>query len=108
MEHTREEMQEALEKMAAVTKDFYGPATMTGCHAFIEFCGFMNEYIQVCRNSMDQGVDFMDSNTHNEKGLRMETYHAEYLAEKFDCIFGPSLRSNPDLKEIFMSKLFPS
>ena len=105
--HTQEAMEEALRKMTAVADAFYRPSTRTGVHAFIEFCGFMNEYINVCRTTMESGGDFMDSNTHNGKGLDMQVYQARYLAEKFDCIFGPTLRSNPKFKKIFMELLFP-
>jgi len=100
-------MKEALRRMRVVSNSFYGPATATGCHAFIEFCGFMNEFIKVCEGTMNAGEDFLDSNTHNEKGLVMQPYEADYLAEKFDCIFGPTLRSDPKLKKIFLEKLFP-
>lgn len=100
--HTRAEMDQAIAKMEQVTRSFYGPATRTGCHAFIEFCGFMNEYIQVCRVTMESGDDFLLANTHAEQPLVMKTHHARYLAEKFDCIFGPSLRADPKVAEIFL------
>lgn len=105
-EHTPEEMQDAIQRMQRVSDAFYGPATQTGCHTFIEFCGFMNEYIQVCRTNLEMGNDFLSANTHSGKALKMRPYQAEYLAEKFDCIFGPALRSDPELKDIFLKKVF--
>lgn len=90
-----------IERMQAVSAQFYLSATHTGCHAFIEFCGLMNEYIKICQASLEKGIDFRMANTHNEIALVMQTHHAKYLAEKLDCIYGPSLRANPKLMEAF-------
>lgn len=98
-------MEDALQKMSAVTSTFYRAAQQTGCHSFIEFCGLMNEYIKVCETTMHNGGDFLDANTHSDKPLMMHDYHARYLAEKFDCIFGPTLRANPSAKAAFREAL---
>ncbi len=99
--HTKEEMQECLRKMQEVSRAFYVPATRTGCHAFIEFCGLMNEFIKVCETTMADGGDFMMANTHNERPLVMKSYQAAYLAEKLDCIYGPTIRANPEARQVF-------
>jgi hypothetical protein len=99
--YTREEMEAMLRKMEAASLQFYEAARRTGCHPFIEFTGFMNEYIKICRDSLNQGVEFPRSNTHTGLALPMKPHQAEYIAEKFDCIFGPSFRTHPQLKQIF-------
>jgi hypothetical protein len=104
-EYALEEQLASAAKMRAVSSAFYGPATQTGCHAFIEFCGLMNEYIVVCENTARAGGDFMMANTHNERPLAMKAHHAAYLAEKLDCIFGPTIRANPEARRIFESWL---
>ena len=100
-EYTAEEQKEAVRRMRTVSDAFYGPATQTGCHAFIEFCGLMNEFIKVCETTTKSGGDFMMTNTHNDQPLVMEDYQAMYLAEKLDCIFGPTIRANPQAKKAF-------
>lgn len=103
--HTPEELQTMLERMSKLTEHFYWPAMQIGCHGFIEFCGLMNEYIAVCRSTMAKGIDFTASNTHSENALVMESYQVAYFAEKFDCIFGPSLRANPSSRVIIEEAL---
>jgi len=100
-DHTRDEMEAAIRKMRAVSAAFYPAAANTGCHAFIEFCGLMNEFIKVCETTMNSGGDFLSANTHNEMPLKMESFQAAYLAEKLDCIFGPTIRENPAAKKVF-------
>jgi hypothetical protein len=91
MRTAREE--EALNKMRAASSAFYGAAVRTGVHAFIEFTGLMNEFIAVCENT----PGFMDANTHNGGALNVEAFQAAYLAEKLDCIYGPTFRKHPEL-----------
>lgn len=98
---------EALGFMHRVSAEFYRMAIQGGVHTFIEFTGFMNEYIKLCEDAHRSGHDFIHANAHggDENPLPMETYHAEYIAEKFNCIFGPSLRANPKAMELFIKKL---
>lgn len=70
----KRELKVALEKMQAVSDRFYNGAIHTGCHPFIEFCGLINEYINVCRRSLEAGIDFADANTH--VGLLKKGYTA--------------------------------
>lgn len=102
MVYDDKERAEILAKMQAVSNAFYGGATQTHCHPFIEFTGLLNEYIKMCRRASEAGVDFTQANTHTGEALPMETYEAEYLGEKLDCIYGPSL-SDPKVFRAFIA-----
>lgn len=93
--HTQAELLEMCAKMEAVSAVFYGLAVGVGNHAFIEFTGLMNEYINVCRGMAERGEDFTEHNTHANKPLPLETYQRNYIREKLDCIF----MGQVDLKE---------
>jgi hypothetical protein len=96
-----DEEQEAIRKMEAAAGAFYSMAVRTGVHAFIEFTGLMNEYIKCCAGS----PGFMHSNTHNEGALNVEAFQAAYLAEKLDCIYGPTFRKHPELARAVLGGL---
>lgn len=104
MLHTEAERAGMLDKMQAVANAFYPAACQTGCHAFIEFCGLMNEYIKVCSNTSAEGVDFTEANDHIGVALVMKPHNVEYLAEKLRCIYGPTLQ-DPELQRAFLKKL---
>lgn len=101
MEYTPEEEKEAITAMENAAKVFYGMAVATNVHAFIEFTGLMNEFIKICRNT----PGFMMANTHNERPLNMERFHVAYLAEKLDCIYGPTLRSRKELMDALAAQV---
>lgn len=105
MEHTDAELLDMLAKMDAASRLFYSLAVRAGCHGFIEFTGLMNEYINVCRQTLEAGQDFTLSNTHAEKPLVIQDYQISYFAEKFDCIFGPTLRAHPESRKILAKML---
>lgn len=91
-------------KMKQVSGAFYPLACRTGCHAFIEFTGMMNEYIKLCEAAHEQGIDFNTTNVHLGKSLPMKEYMAKYLGEKLGCIYGTSL-SDPELFMAFVNEL---
>ncbi len=105
--YSREELQTMLTQMRATSAGFYAAATRIHCHAFIEFAGLMNEFINVCAATLEHGDDFTQCNTHVGQALRMSSYHASYLAEKLDCIYGPSLAEHEN-KRAFLEVLFPT
>lgn len=105
-EHTSAELEEMIAKMNAVSSAFYGPAAMTGVHAFIEFCGLMKEFIVVCIAAREAGIDFTLANTHTGVPLPFAPHHASYLAEKLNCIYGPSLLANEHVRRTFIDVLF--
>ncbi len=102
--YSKKEREEQIRKMRQVSDAFYGPATQTGCHAFIEFCGFMNKFIDICRNTSAAGKDFNESNTHTGGDLVVADHDIVYLAEKFDCIFGPTL-ADPKKRKVFFKAM---
>lgn len=103
--YSPEELQVMVDKMKTVSSAYYGAAVRTGNHAFIEFAGLMNEYIKMCERVVEQGDDFTHANVHTGNALPMKTYEAEYLAEKMECIFGPTFQSNPELGRIFAERV---
>lgn len=105
MLHTQEELQKMIAGMEVVSDLFYRGAVQVGNHGFIEFAGFMNEYIKMCRQSLVEGGDFTEANTHVGKPLVMHDFNAAYLGEKFGCIFGTSF-DNPSTIASFCSVAF--
>jgi hypothetical protein len=107
---TAEEREETLQQMTAISAKFYDlvfHANMgSKAHAFVEFTGLMNEYIQICREAEKQGIDFGHANTHSGKALPMQDHQAQYLAEKLNCIYGPALLLNPSVRDAFIATLF--
>ena len=99
--YSPEELATMLEKMKAVCQTFYWQAADTGCHTFIEFAGLMNEFIKVCEQSAAAGVDFANASTHTGKPLVVYTYNATYIVEKLDCVFGPTIKSSPEVRAEF-------
>ena len=87
--HSDFELQTMINQMKLVSSSFYPQAQRTGNHAFIEFCGLMNEYIQMCDLTLHRNMDFTTCNVHTGNELQAQDFHIKYLAEKFECIFGP-------------------
>jgi len=104
MTYSKEELEEMVTKMRSASNAFYGMACATGNHAFIEFTGLMNEYIKVCQEAVEVGVDFTECTAHTGKMLPMKGYHADYLGEKLECIYGPSLKAGENA-EILRKRL---
>jgi hypothetical protein len=100
--YSKEEREQILSMMRDASARFYRSAMTIGCHPFIEFTGLINEYIKLCQEAHDAGIDFTQSNTHTGQPLPMPEHSARYLGEKLDCIYGPSLRSNPELAKILL------
>ena len=108
--YTPEEREKILEDMKKLRENCYWMFFHQGmgqkAHAFLEFNGLISKYVDLCVRAHEQGVDFTNANTHNGKALPMEGHDADYLAEKFDCIFGPALRANPEAAAIFLETVF--
>ena len=84
---TSTERTEALRQMEAASKAFYAAAVQIRVHPFIEFCGLMNEYIKVCREAHQLGIDFTECSTHTGQDLPMPPHSVDYVNEKLECIF---------------------
>ena len=90
-----QDAKQTLEAMSRASKAFYAAAVATGCHAFIEFAGLMNEYINICADMSREGDhSWLVANTHTNKPLKMHAFQMKYLTEKLNCIYGPSLRAS--------------
>lgn len=103
--YTPEQRTAMLAKMREVAATYYGNSAASGCHALIEFTGLMNEFIRVCEKAHEQGIQFPFSNTHSGMPLPFEPHNLAYLAEKLDCIYGPSLAEASNRKA-FIDALF--
>lgn len=105
-QYTLGEMREMIREMRKVNKAFYPMACSTGCHAFIEFCGLQGKFIDMCEDAMLQGVEFPLANQHNALPMPLHEHHAEYLGEKFGCIWGFAFTDNDKLRKAFEQKAF--
>jgi hypothetical protein len=105
----RAELETMLGQMSRLALLFYRNAQKIGNHPFLEFTGLMTEYIGICRAALDAGIDFAHASTHTGLDLPMAPHHGAYLAEKLDCIYGPSLHANPDVAGALLDGLgFPA
>lgn len=102
---SKEELQALTLKMREVANKVYPLLQSCQVHAFIEFNGLMQKYVDLCQRAADKGVDFTMFNTHNDKSFAVQDHDVVYLAEKFDCIFGPSFRAKPEQWAIFKEEL---
>jgi hypothetical protein len=89
--YNKSERDEIIRKMREVSGTFYAGAVKTHNHPFIEFCGILNEFISVCQNASEDGIDFTQTNRHSGAALPIQPHNARYLGEKVGCIYGPSL-----------------
>jgi hypothetical protein len=80
-----------LRKMETASSVFYIQARQQGCHAFLEFCGLMNEFISIARATLLAGQDFRTANKHSGAPLMISVYHLQYLHEKLTCIYGEDI-----------------
>jgi hypothetical protein len=85
---TRRERAACLARMRAASADFYRASVQSGCHAFIEFTGLLNQYIRLCEEAHGRGEDFTDANVHAGRGLPLVGHQLAYLNEKLTCIYG--------------------
>jgi hypothetical protein len=92
MDYTPEERREILTKMRTASSVFYAAAANAGCHAFVEFTGLMNEFIKLCSEADEQGIDWVRANIHGDVHLPFKPYHVAYLSEKLECIYGCRLK----------------
>jgi hypothetical protein len=105
-DYTPEQRQQMLHDMDAISSRFYSGAFRAEVHSFIEFCGLMNEYIEVCRDAEKMGIPFYAASTHHGRSLPFQSHHVSYLAEKLNCIYGPGLLGSEELRKAFINRLF--
>lgn len=105
-----DELRSLLLRMEGVSEKVYWLFFYAGMgaevHAFIEFCGVLNKYVDICRRSVESGIDFTQMNTHTGRPLPVEVHDMEYLGEKLRCIFGPIIDANPLARAALQRALF--
>lgn len=94
-----------LREMQTCSDRFYMYAVALEVHPFIEFCGLMNKYIELCHKAVDAGIDFRFASVHTGVALPVQEHDAAYLGEKFGCIFGPTLE-NQAVRQAFLEQAF--
>ena len=87
----KDELRGMIRRMKDGSAEFYRHAAQIGNHPFIEFAGLMNEYINVCQEALEQGIDFTQCSKHTGQALPMQSHHLDYLYEKLECIYGESV-----------------
>lgn len=102
--YTDEELDSMLKEMKDCSSHFYARAVRIGNHPFIEFCGLINEYVSMCKTTAQANVDFTICNRHVGIPLLAHDYQIKYMAEKFECIFGPVLEDAKN-REIFFKAM---
>ncbi len=75
-------------------------------HAYIEFCGLLAKYTEICARAAFDGIDFTVANGHSRTPLPVEVHDMIYLGEKLECIFRPMLASNPAARAALKRALF--
>lgn len=104
--YSSEDMEEMIVKMRNANAAFYGMAVQTGVHTFIEFCGLQSKFIDLCAELLAAGVEFPMVSVHTGKRVKVAEHHIDYLAEKFECIYGPIFAGNPELAQRFIQLVF--
>lgn len=89
--YSPEELRVMIDDMKNVSNVFYQLAMRTHCHPLIEFTGLINEYIKICEKTLKAGRDFSAANTHTGGSLVFDVHNLNYLMEKLECIYGPSI-----------------
>jgi len=80
---------EKLTRLKGISNAFYDAARAAGVHSFIEHTGLMNEHLNLLRLAAVAGVDPEFVSRHGSAVVPMAGHHAQYLGEKFACIFSP-------------------
>jgi hypothetical protein len=105
--YTLGEMRATIAKMKQINAAFYSMVFENGmasrCHTFVEFCGLQAKFIDFCEQAMIQGIDFTQANQHSGEPWPLDSHHARYLGEKFQCIWGFAIGPNPELRRAFIA-----
>jgi hypothetical protein len=109
-EFPKEDLPLLAQRMEAVAEQvywmFFHAEMGARVHAFIEFCGVLNKYVEICQRCAADGIDFTQFNTHTGQAMPVEAHDMEYLGEKLQCIFGPIIDANPEAKAALKKALF--
>jgi hypothetical protein len=105
MLETPEERAAILQRMRDASNRFYAAAAAAGCHAFIEFTGLMNEYIKLCQEANEAGIEWVHANVHGDVHLPWKPHHIAYLSEKLECIYGRGLADGTEERKGFQAAI---
>lgn len=106
LDEDKEHLQKKIAHLRKVNSVFYSGAVQGEIHAFIEFCGLQAKFIDIAQKMIDSGMDPRSSNIHTRNALPVEEHDIDYLAEKFECIFGAAFEQNPKLAQLFCKRVF--
>ena len=100
------EMRGFIADMRVINAQFYNLCFLgrmgSSCHAFIEFAGMQAKFIDMCQEALDAGIEFPFANQHSRTPWPIQRHHAEYLGEKFQCIYGFAIGPNKELRDAFI------
>lgn len=109
--YTKEDLIHVTREMRATAGKVYDLFFWSGMgskvHAYIEFCGLLSKYVDICQRAAERGIDFTVSSVHTGIPLPVEVHDMHYLGEKLACIFGPMIAANPKAREALKKELFP-
>lgn len=107
-EYTLGEMRETIRTMREINGAFYASVFTTNmasrCHAFVEFCGLQAKFIDMCEEALVAGIEFPRANQHTGESMDLNEHHAEYLGDKFACIYGFAM--SPHMQQAFVDVAF--
>lgn len=108
--YTQAELIELSKEMHGIASSvywfFFSRGMGAKVHAYIEFCGLLNKYVEVCSRAACLGVDFTVANAHSRTPFPVEVHDMRYLGEKLQCIFGPMIAANPEARAALKQALF--
>lgn len=80
-----------INQMESVATQFYWELQRNSVpYAFREFCGFIREYVNMCRDALNAGIDFNEIRKRGngqERELPLERSRIEFLGARFATIF---------------------
>jgi len=90
---------EFIERLRAQMEDLYKTLFQMNVggrfHAFLEWCGVMNEHLNICEDMIRSGVPAFEMNRHTGNTPDIPGYRLTYMAEKMECIFDGLLEIKP-------------
>lgn len=90
-------------RLQKVADDYYVGAVRTGVHAFIEHTGIMAEHLTLLKQAAAAGLQAEHINVHGSERQPMHGFQAQYLGEKFACIFAPYF--TPETFDVFVAEM---
>lgn len=86
--YSRRQREEMLVGMHFTVRVFYALAVAAHVHAFREFTGLMNNYVEACADAEKRGAPWVEANECSGSPLRWHTGQLKYIDEKLRCMFG--------------------